>query len=71
MAVRRKALGDDHLSTADTLNNMALVYVNQGRYDAAVDAYDAAGRAYSSSYGPDHDKTVDALERAAAARAAA
>ena len=39
---RRRVLGADHLDTATSLNNLALLYKTQGRYEDAAPLYDEA-----------------------------
>ena len=40
LAGREKALGKDHPSTLETLNNMALAYDHQGCYGDALEWYE-------------------------------
>ena len=42
LAIREKALGQDHPDVADILNNLAIVYENQGKYAEAEGLYQRA-----------------------------
>ncbi len=57
MAGKEKALGKDHPSTLDTVNNMALVFDKQGRYDDALEWYERALAGYEKALGKDHPST--------------
>ena len=39
-----KALGPDHMSTLDTVNNLGLLYADQGKLDKAKEMYQARAR---------------------------
>jgi tetratricopeptide (TPR) repeat protein len=46
-----KALGPGHTSTLDTVNNLGLLYANQGKLDEAEKMYDQALRGYEAALG--------------------
>jgi tetratricopeptide (TPR) repeat protein len=37
--IKKKTIGEVHLSVADTLNNMSLALEEQGRQDEAIETY--------------------------------
>ena len=60
-ALQRKALGEDHFKTLDTLENISLAFYRQGRYDdslkLALDAYNAKRRTLTEH----HTSFLDSL----------
>ena len=42
LAIYKKMLGDEHPDVADSLNNLAVLYKNQGKYDGAEKMYNEA-----------------------------
>ncbi|CEJ62486.1 Putative Tetratricopeptide TPR-1 [Penicillium brasilianum] len=70
-----KALGPDHTSTLDTVNNLSLLYPNQGKLKEAEEMYQRAlGKlkeveemfqraliGYEKSLGPDYTSTLDTV----------
>ena len=42
LAIRKKVLGEEHPSVATSLNNLGLLYNNQGKYDEAEKMYKEA-----------------------------
>ena len=42
LAIRKKMLGEEHPDVADSLNNLASLYKNQGKYDEAEKMYNEA-----------------------------
>ena len=55
---RRKSKKRGDLSTASTLNNMALVHDSKGNYDEALRLYDQALKIRMKALGPDHADTA-------------
>ncbi|KAF4882662.1 Nephrocystin-3 [Colletotrichum fructicola] len=58
---KEKALGPDHTSTLDTVNNLGLFYYNQGRLKDAEAMYERALQGYKKALGPDHTSTLDTV----------
>ncbi|CAI4212535.1 unnamed protein product [Parascedosporium putredinis] len=56
-----KALGPDHTSTLDTVQNFGILYNKQGRLDDAEAMYDRALQGYEKALGPDHISTLDTV----------
>jgi len=54
LGLYRKLLGEEHPSTAMTVNNMANVYSSQGRYDLALEAYGSALEVQIKTLGEGH-----------------
>jgi tetratricopeptide (TPR) repeat protein len=48
---KEKALGPDHTSTLDTVNNLGLLYEDQGKLDAAEKILERALRGYEKALG--------------------
>jgi Tfp pilus assembly protein PilF len=65
LAILEKALGPDHPDTAIGLNNLALLYDNQGRYDEAEPLYQRALAIDERASGPDHPDTAIGLNNLA------
>ncbi|KAK3340806.1 hypothetical protein B0H65DRAFT_529695 [Neurospora tetraspora] len=53
-----KALGPDHTSTLDTVNNLGLLYKTQGRLKEAETMYQRALEGKEKALGPDHTSTL-------------
>ncbi|NHA14677.1 serine/threonine-protein kinase [Thioalkalivibrio sp. XN279] len=51
---RRVALGDDHLSVANTMQNLAVMQVLAGRYEEALELLEQVRAIYATSLAPDH-----------------
>ncbi len=62
LAIREKALGPDHPDTAQSLNNLAILYKNQGQYEQAEPLYQRALAIREKTLGPDHPETVRVRE---------
>jgi tetratricopeptide (TPR) repeat protein len=56
-AIDEKALGPDHPDVAIDLNNLALLYDNQGRYADAEPLYKRALAISEKALGPEHPTT--------------
>ena len=57
--IREKVLGPDHPSTALSLNNLAALYDNQGKYDEAESLYQRALAIREKVLGSDHPDTAE------------
>jgi Tfp pilus assembly protein PilF len=57
LAGKEKALGPDHLSTLNTVNNLGLLYSHQGKPKEAEEIYQRALTGKEKALGPDHSKT--------------
>jgi Tfp pilus assembly protein PilF len=53
-----KAWGPEHTSTFDTVNNLGLLYANQGKMDEAEKMYQRALQGYEKAWGPEHTLTL-------------
>ncbi|KAF8853548.1 HET-domain-containing protein [Acephala macrosclerotiorum] len=53
-----KAWGLEHTSTLDTINNLGILYVNQGKLGEAEQMYQRALRGYEKAWGPEHTSTL-------------
>ena len=58
LAVREKALGPDHPSTATSYNNLGYVYRSMGDYPRALELYQKALAVCEKALGPDHPDTA-------------
>ncbi|KAK7973201.1 hypothetical protein PG988_007335 [Apiospora saccharicola] len=56
-----KARGLDHISTLDTVNNLNILYSDQGRMDEAEAIYQRALQGYEKAWGPDYIFTLDTV----------
>ncbi|KND93937.1 Kinesin light chain [Tolypocladium ophioglossoides CBS 100239] len=61
LAGREKALGRDHLSTLDTINNLGFLYSKQGRLKEADEMYMWALAGREKALGRDHLSTLDTI----------
>jgi tetratricopeptide (TPR) repeat protein len=55
---KEKALGADHTSTLDTVNNLAVLYTNQGKLDEAEKMYERALQGKEKALGAEHTSTL-------------
>jgi tetratricopeptide (TPR) repeat protein len=53
---REKALGRDHTSTLETVNNLGVLYKDQGKVDKAEQMYERALEGYEKRFGFDHPR---------------
>ena len=60
LAGKEKALGPEHTSTLDTVNNLGVLYSKQGKLREAEDMYVRALAGYEKALGPEHNKVVRA-----------
>jgi len=51
LEIREKCLGIDHPDVGKQLNNLALLCLNQGKYDKVEEYYKRAIKIYTKSYG--------------------
>jgi tetratricopeptide (TPR) repeat protein len=65
LAIKEKALGEDHVDIATTLNNIAQLYVYQGRYAEAEPFYGRAIAIKEKALGPEHHELGTALNNLA------
>ncbi|HEY1939568.1 MAG TPA: tetratricopeptide repeat protein [Candidatus Angelobacter sp.] len=56
--IRDKALGPEHPDTATCLNNLAVLYHEQGKYYEAEPLFRRALAIWEEARGPDHPNTV-------------
>jgi tetratricopeptide (TPR) repeat protein len=61
LAIREKALGPDHPDVAQSLNNLALLYLQQGRYAEAEPLLKRALAIREKALGPDHPDVAVSL----------
>ena len=59
LSISFEEIGDDHPRVADTYNNMAVVYYNQGKYDEALAMYEKALSIKLKKLGDDHPDVAD------------
>ncbi|RFU35195.1 hypothetical protein B7463_g1176, partial [Scytalidium lignicola] len=52
-----KALGPEHISTLDTVNNLGVLYADQGKLAEAEQMYERALQGYEKALGPDNITT--------------
>jgi len=57
---KEKALGVDHTSTLDTVNNLGVLYRNQGKLNEAEEFYKRALKGYKA-LGTDHTSTLNTV----------
>jgi tetratricopeptide (TPR) repeat protein len=70
LAGKEKALGPEHTSTLQTVNNLGNLYKNQGKRKEAEEMYQRALAGYGKAPGPDHTKARRLTERLNALRIA-
>ncbi|KAH8193551.1 hypothetical protein TruAng_012283 [Truncatella angustata] len=58
---KEKACGPDHTSTLSTVNNLGLLYKDQGKRVEAEDMYLRALRGFEKAWGPDHTSTLETV----------
>ena len=57
LTIKKAKHGDNHPDVANTLNNMANVYYNQGDYDKALEYFTSTLTIYKAKHGDDHPDT--------------
>ncbi len=65
LAILKKVLGENHLNTATSLNNLAGLYEFQGRYAEAEPLYKEALAIYKQQLGDNHPSTASILNNLA------
>ena len=58
LEIREKALGPEHPDTANSLNNLALLYQVMGAYEQALPLYQRALKIIEKSLGPEHPHAI-------------
>ena len=58
LAGKERALGPDHISTLDTVNELGLLYREQGKLGEAEKMFQRALAGYKKALGPDHTSTL-------------
>ncbi|RMZ81359.1 hypothetical protein DV738_g2165, partial [Chaetothyriales sp. CBS 135597] len=58
---KEEALGPDHTSTLDTVNNLGSLYTSQGKLAEAEKMYIRALQGKEKALGPDHTSTLDTV----------
>jgi tetratricopeptide (TPR) repeat protein len=58
---KEEALGPTHTSTLSTVNNLGLLYANQGKLGEAEQMYERALRGYEEALGPTHTSTLNTV----------
>jgi len=66
LAVRRKSLGEEHLDVALGLNNLAIVYSRQKKYEVAEPLFQQALSIREKALGLDHVVSLSSLANLAA-----
>lgn len=56
---KEKVWVPDHTSTLDTVNNLGLLYADQGKLVEAEEIYQRALDGYKKVWGPNHTSTLD------------
>ncbi|SLM36784.1 beta transducin-like protein het-e4s [Lasallia pustulata] len=56
-----KAWGPEHTSTLDTVNNLGILYRNQGKMAEAEAMFRRALEGYEKAWGPEHTSTLDTV----------
>ncbi|HEY0754947.1 MAG TPA: FxSxx-COOH system tetratricopeptide repeat protein [Ktedonobacteraceae bacterium] len=65
LVIREQELGTSHSSTAQSLNNMAMIHQDQGKYDEAESLYRQALEIYERELGASHPHTAASLDNLA------
>ena len=65
LLIFEKALGPDHLRVAISLNNLAALYDDQGRYADAERLYEPSMAIREKALGPDHPTVATSLNNLA------
>jgi len=66
LSIRERQLGPDHPDTAQSLNNLAVLYWSQGKYEQAEPLYQRALSIREQQLGPDHPNMATSLNNLAA-----
>ena len=65
MAICEQALGPEHFDTLGSLNNLAILYDVQGKYEQAEPLYQRALAICEHVHGPEHPDTAQCLNNLA------
>ena len=65
IGVSRRVLGDDHPDTLHTMNNLAIVYRRQGRYEESVPLYVETLQIMKRVLGEEHPSTLFSINNLA------
>ncbi len=65
LAIRQRTLGNEHGKTAESLNNLAALYMSQGRYKQAEPLYEQAVAISRRVLGEEHPNTAKSLNNLA------
>ena len=57
-----KAWGPDHISTLNTVNNLGVLYNDQGKNSEAEKMYQRALDGHEKAWGPDHPSTLSIIK---------
>jgi tetratricopeptide (TPR) repeat protein len=63
LAGKEKAWGPDHTSTLNTINNLGILYQDQGRLADAERMYNRALAGKEKAWGLDHTSTLDTVHK--------
>lgn len=63
VAGMERAFGPNHTSTLQTVNNLRILYKEQGKRKEAEDMYQRALRGYEKVLDPDHSRTRRLVDR--------
>lgn len=63
LAGRKNALGPNHTSTLDTVNNLGILCKCQGKLKEVVEMYERTLVVYEKALGPDHSRMQQVMER--------
>ena len=66
LAIYKKMLGDEHPDVADSLNNLASLYKNQGKYDEAEKMFKESLAMRKKMLGEEHPDVAQSLNNLAA-----
>jgi len=61
LAIRENVLGPDHKYVASSLNNLAGLYIKEGKYEAAEPLFERSLAIYEKALGPDHPDVAATL----------
>ncbi len=65
LEISKVKLGDDHPDTLSSMNNLALLYSDQGRFDAAEPLYAKCLEVRKVKLGDDHPDTLSSMNKLA------
>jgi len=62
LAGYEKAWGSEHISTLDTIYNLAIMYMKRLMFEDAAKHFELVVQGYTKILGPEHSETVEALD---------